>query len=104
LEAAKLFCVPFFQNLSSLSRLREMTQSLHPLVLWAQREDLLFVTINVADCKDEQLKLSEQGLSFKGVAAGADKKTYECDLEFYAAINPNVRILKGFSNCQQLIE
>lgn len=51
--------------------------SVHPPVLWAQRKDKLFVTIDVQDSSNPKLKLNKRGekseetvLQFSGIAKG----------------------------------
>merc|ERR1711976_4156 len=60
---------------------------LHPAVVWAQRNDKLYLTINLEDCKDPTIKLEEDKLYFLS-KAGADKKEYEVSIEFFKPINP----------------
>merc|ERR1719461_1406581 len=58
-----------------------------PSVSWAQRPKLLFITINVSDCKTPDIKLEKDSLSFKGVGE-ADKKEYAVTLKFLKEIDP----------------
>lgn len=58
-----------------------------PAVIWAQRNDRLYVTINVEDCKNAVVNFNEKGLSFSG-KGGAEHLDYELVLEFYKKINP----------------
>lgn len=53
---------------------------------WAQRKDLLFLTIGVDDCKNADLKVEDDKLYFKGTG-GADKRDYEVTIEFFKDIN-----------------
>ncbi|XP_037089273.1 co-chaperone protein daf-41-like [Pollicipes pollicipes] len=62
------------------------TGIIHPPVTWAQRNNLIFLTINVEDVKDADIKVEESRLHFKGTG-GSDKKTYEADMEFYGSID-----------------
>jgi len=53
--------------------------SLVPNVLWAQRKDKLYITIDLADVKAEKITLDPSGkLSFEGESTG---KHYKLDLE-----------------------
>jgi len=53
--------------------------SLVPNVLWAQRKDKLYITIDLADVKGEKITLDPSGkLSFEGESSG---KQYKLDLE-----------------------
>ncbi|XP_013390948.1 prostaglandin E synthase 3 [Lingula anatina] len=62
---------------------------LHPEVMWAQRDDKLFLTINLADVrkKDAKIELKEDKLIFSG-NGGPEKHDYEAEIEFYAAVKP----------------
>ena len=37
---------------------------------WAQRTDTLYVTLAIADVKDETLNVTEKGVNFKGKSGG----------------------------------
>eukprot|EP00036_Acanthoecidae_sp_10tr_P012209 CAMPEP_0182926996 /NCGR_PEP_ID=MMETSP0105_2-20130417/12891_1 /TAXON_ID=81532 ORGANISM="Acanthoeca-like sp., Strain 10tr" /NCGR_SAMPLE_ID=MMETSP0105_2 /ASSEMBLY_ACC=CAM_ASM_000205 /LENGTH=189 /DNA_ID=CAMNT_0025064919 /DNA_START=64 /DNA_END=633 /DNA_ORIENTATION=+ len=51
-----------------------------PLVKWAQREDKLFITIEVTDVQDQEIILKPEGvLSFKG-KGGPSKEDYAVEL------------------------
>ena len=67
---------------------------MHPSVSWAQRNNLIFLTINVEDVKNPEIKVEENRLYFKGTG-GTDKKTYEADMEMYAPLNSEVSVLGG---------
>lgn len=58
-----------------------------PRVLWAQRKDIIYLSIEVFDVHDEKLQLDSNRLSFSGVR-GSDKAHFAVELEFYAPINP----------------
>lgn len=57
-----------------------------PTVLWAQRCDRVFVSIQLADVEDEKITVDDTKLSF---SATCRKETYAVDLEFYDNIVPN---------------
>mmetsp|Transcript_67453 Transcript_67453/g.161831 ORF Transcript_67453/g.161831 Transcript_67453/m.161831 type:complete len:168 (-) Transcript_67453:199-702(-) len=62
-----------------------MAVPLKPSVLWAQRKDSVFVTIDIKDARDLTVDLREVGLKF--AASGADDGArYEFDLDFFAEI------------------
>ncbi|KAJ2853985.1 p23 chaperone protein wos2 [Coemansia erecta] len=64
-----------------------MTSSiLHPPVLWAQREDIVFLTIDLHDAADAQIELKEQSISFKNTTDGNE---YAFHLDFYKPIKPD---------------
>jgi len=56
-------------------------------VMWAQRKDSVYVTINVpdVDAKAATVKLTADKLVFSGKSNGKD---YSVDLEFFADVDP----------------
>eukprot|EP00889_Picochlorum_renovo_P001167 jgi/Picre1/28197/NNA_003603.t1 len=70
----------------------------HPNVLWAQRSGLLYLTIDVQDCKDPEVHVTNDSekksgrVVFKGKAhshaTGPEEHEYELDLELFDEINP----------------
>ncbi|KAK3108237.1 hypothetical protein FSP39_003844 [Pinctada imbricata] len=60
----------------------------HPPVVWAQRKDKLLLTIELDDVKDQKITLTENKLTFRGVG-GAEKHTYEAEIEFYQDVDQN---------------
>ncbi|RIA96255.1 HSP20-like chaperone [Glomus cerebriforme] len=60
---------------------------LHPEVLWAQRSNELFITINVIDCKEPKINVTGDKLSFEG-KAGPEQLLYGFELDFYKEIKP----------------
>lgn len=59
-----------------------------PSVIWAQRHDKLYVTINVEDCKNAVINFENDKLSFSG-SGGPDKLNYEVTLNLYGEIDPS---------------
>lgn len=59
---------------------------------WAQRPNLLFITVCLEDCKDPTIKVEKDSLYFKGVG-GAEKKECEVKLEFLKEIDTEVLLL-----------
>ena len=59
--------------------------------MWAQRKNLVFLTICVEDCVKPTLDIEATKLHFKG-NGGADKKPYEVTIEFYKEIDTEVSI------------
>jgi len=49
-------------------------------IKWAQRSDSLFLTIAIADCKEETVTLTDDKLVFVGKSGGKD---YSVDIEFF---------------------
>ncbi|VDM38990.1 unnamed protein product [Toxocara canis] len=61
---------------------------LHPLVQWAQRESLIYLTIEVD--KVEAINITPKDLHIKGKYAGAETE-YEATVEFYADVKTDYR-------------
>ena len=59
-----------------------------PTVLWAQREDKVFLTIAVEEIEKPEIKLEESNLNFSGVAKNGQK--YELNVEFFKPIDTKV--------------
>lgn len=59
--------------------------TLAPEVLWAQRANEVYITINVSDVSDTQLDLKPTALHFSGSSSG---KQYALDMEFFGEIIP----------------
>ncbi len=62
------------------------------MVTWAQRPNLVFLTICLSDCKKPDIKVEKDRLKFKGVG-GTDQKEHAVDIEFYKEIDPEVNSL-----------
>ncbi|XP_002732671.1 prostaglandin E synthase 3-like [Saccoglossus kowalevskii] len=61
--------------------------TMHPPILWAQRADVVFLTVDVSDLQKPEIKLDDKRLFLKG-KCGHDDKMYLADLEFFGDINP----------------
>jgi prostaglandin-E synthase len=61
--------------------------SLYPEVLWAQRADVLYITVNLTDIKDQNIQLEKNNLKFKANGE-VEQKVYEFSLEFFEDIDP----------------
>ncbi|KAJ3070881.1 hypothetical protein HDU98_006114 [Podochytrium sp. JEL0797] len=57
-----------------------------PEVLWAQRTDEIFLTLNVSDIVDPQITLTKDQLKFE--AANKQGKKYAVTLDFHAEVDP----------------
>ncbi|XP_055350526.1 co-chaperone protein daf-41-like [Paramacrobiotus metropolitanus] len=58
-----------------------------PQVLWAQRKDIVLLSIMISDVKDQDVKMTPEKVHFSGTA-GPDQKPYALDVELYAEIDP----------------
>ncbi|CAG8473274.1 3014_t:CDS:2 [Scutellospora calospora] len=61
--------------------------SFHPEVLWAQRQNEVYITINLTDVKDPKIDVTKDKISFQGIG-GTEQKMYEFELELYKEVNP----------------
>lgn len=59
-----------------------------PSVIWAQRADKLYVTINIEDCTNAVINFENDKLTFTGTG-GPDKVNYNFTLAFYEEIDPS---------------
>ncbi|KAI8886619.1 HSP20-like chaperone [Backusella circina FSU 941] len=59
---------------------------LHPTVLWAQRADVIYLTVEVADIKNHDVNVTNDKFSFKGVGE-KEENQYEAEIEFYKEVD-----------------
>ncbi|KAI3634717.1 hypothetical protein MIR68_007098 [Amoeboaphelidium protococcarum] len=67
------------------------TETIYPEVLWAQREDVLYMSINVPDLRDEVVELKEDSFKFEGYSGQADAKNgqkNQVEFQFCKAVVP----------------
>jgi prostaglandin-E synthase len=55
--------------------------------MWAQRQNTIFLTICLEDCKNPTLNIETDKIYFKGVG-GTDKKEHEVTINLYKEIDP----------------
>ena len=65
------------------------------MVTWAQRPNLVFLTICLEDCDKPEIKVEADQLHFKGVG-GPDKKPHEVTIKFFKEIDTEVRFLTSY--------
>lgn len=66
-----------------------------PDVLWAERKDKLFITIEVPDCKDAKVDITEEGkLTFSG-RGGTDNVPYACELQLLKPVDSKARPMRS---------
>ncbi|XP_019870546.1 co-chaperone protein daf-41 isoform X2 [Aethina tumida] len=58
-----------------------------PPVMWAQRAAVVFLTINLEDVKNPEIKFNKDSVYFKGLG-GVEKKEYEVTIPLYKEIDP----------------
>ncbi|KAM3182029.1 hypothetical protein ACTXT7_013225 [Hymenolepis weldensis] len=61
---------------------------LHPVILWAQRYNCVFLTVNLSDVKDEVLHITPESFEFKGKVDGETPKNYAIKFDFYGEVDP----------------
>ncbi|KAI9321312.1 HSP20-like chaperone [Dichotomocladium elegans] len=73
---------------SSFSHLIESLTAmpLHPSVLWAQRKDLIYLTVEVTDINKPVIEVKPNSFHFKGKGE-KEQNEYEAEIEFYAAVD-----------------
>ncbi|XP_068155614.1 prostaglandin E synthase 3 homolog [Drosophila tropicalis] len=72
--------------------------SIPPPVSWAQRNDLVYVIIDV-ECKDIEHKVTENSFTFKGINALDASKKYEVTLNFLHSVDPEKVTNKNIGRC-----
>lgn len=60
--------------------------------MWAQRKNLVSLTINVEDCKEPVITLEPTKVYFKGTG-GPDKKTFEVTIDLFGEIDTAVSLI-----------
>jgi hypothetical protein len=63
--------------------------AIQPEVLWAQRDNLCYVTISVPNLENEKVEFVDNKLVFSG-EGGEEKKAYATNFEFYGDVDPQV--------------
>jgi len=61
-----------------------MAQPLNPPILWAQRKDQIFLSVDLQDIKDQQIVVDTQKLTFTG---SSGNKKYHAELDFLKEID-----------------
>ena len=67
---------------------------LPPPVAWAQRKNVIFLTICLEDCRSPTIKFEEEKLYFKGTG-GTEKKDYEYTYDLFKAIDAEVSVSRN---------
>lgn len=66
-------------------------EALPPSVMWAQRNNIIFLTICLEDCKNPEIKIDNDKVYFHGLG-GTEKKNHEVTIELYKEIDPEKSI------------
>ncbi|XP_017104812.1 prostaglandin E synthase 3 homolog [Drosophila bipectinata] len=69
-----------------------------PPISWAQRNELIYVIIDV-ECKDIEHKVTEKSFTFKGVNVLDASKKYEVTLNFLHEVDPEKVTSKNIGRC-----
>ncbi|KAL1934597.1 hypothetical protein VTP01DRAFT_6779 [Rhizomucor pusillus] len=59
---------------------------LSPPVLWAQRSDFIYLTVQLTDISNPEINVTENRFHFKGKGE-AEQNEYEAEIEFYAPVD-----------------
>ncbi|CAJ1953249.1 unnamed protein product [Sphenostylis stenocarpa] len=79
--------------------------SRHPSVKWAQRSDVLYLTVELPDAKDVKLKLEPEGKFYFSATAGSEKIPYEVDIDLFDKIDvDNSKASVGSRNICYLVK
>ncbi|KAJ7515012.1 hypothetical protein O6H91_23G068400 [Diphasiastrum complanatum] len=63
-----------------------VTSSRHPEIVWAQRSDKVFLTVELPDAKNPEVKIDPEGKFIFSASAGIH--VYEVVLELFGKVNP----------------
>ncbi|CAI9261068.1 unnamed protein product [Lactuca saligna] len=74
-----------FCSFSSQSIGFSVLQCRHPEIKWAQREDKFYITVLLADTKDEKVNLAPEGVFTLSASAGQHE--YDLKLELFDKVN-----------------
>lgn len=59
-----------------------------PLVVWAQRRNIIYLTICLEDCKEPVIKIEPNYIYFRGVG-GTERKAHQFTVNLFKEIDPN---------------
>ncbi|XP_017255712.1 co-chaperone protein p23-1 [Daucus carota subsp. sativus] len=59
----------------------------HPTIKWAQRSDVLYITIELPDAEDVNTKLEPEGRLYFSATSGPDNLLYEVDIDLYDKVD-----------------
>nr|XP_017255713.1 PREDICTED: uncharacterized protein OsI_027940-like isoform X2 [Daucus carota subsp. sativus] len=62
----------------------------HPTIKWAQRSDVLYITIELPDAEDVNTKLEPEGRLYFSATSGPDNLLYEVDIDLYDKVDVDV--------------
>ncbi|PSN41938.1 hypothetical protein C0J52_06425 [Blattella germanica] len=65
------------------------SEAVPPSVMWAQRNNVIFLTICLEDCKNPNIKIDNDKIYFYGVG-GTEKKKHEVTIPLFKEIDPEM--------------
>ncbi|GAB4829906.1 hypothetical protein Ancab_019552 [Ancistrocladus abbreviatus] len=63
------------------------SRSRHPEVKWAQREDKVYLTVQLPDAKNVKVNVDPEGIFTFSASAGAENHVYELKLDLFDKVN-----------------
>lgn len=72
------------------------TSSRHPEIVWAQRSDKVYLTVELPDSKDTKVNITPEGLFTYSAVSGPDNAPYSAELSLFEKINVEVELFLVF--------
>ncbi|OWF54104.1 very-long-chain (3R)-3-hydroxyacyl-CoA dehydratase-like [Mizuhopecten yessoensis] len=77
-----------------------MAEALSPFVYWGQKTDQVFLKVDLRDVENEEVKLTEDGLTFNAEGFGVSGQNYYgIDIEFYHPVDPEESKYRVMGRC-----
>lgn len=77
----------------------------HPEIMWAQRSDKVYLTVELLDAKSPEVKLQPEGRFSFAATVGTNNQKFEVDLELFGAIDvENSTVNKGQRHTALVLE
>ena len=67
----------------------------HPEIVWAQRSEQIFITIELPDAKDPKVKLEPDGKFIFSAQAGSSDDLFEIELELLDKVDVEVCMINN---------
>jgi len=80
----------------------EPSSIVRPPVEWAQRKDVLLVTVKVEDCLEPKYEFTDDALHVTGTG-GRDKRPFDGSIQFYKEIDPSKARLIPSDRCVHFV-
>lgn len=72
--------------------------SRHPEVKWAERQDKVYITVQLPDAKNVNVNLEPDGVFTFNATAGTGDQPYELKLELFDKVNVEVELFLDIDN------